>query len=622
MQVIFGILTRRGTNADAETLNQMASGFPGPINLERSSAFHIDRRVGLGRLSIGTKNLADVFEGQEGTAVADAKLYEAPSLKCPASADQSTQEAWFAQRIAEADWKGLAETEGDFAVAHWRNGCLTLVRDAIGVRPLYYAQTNLGLVFASLPEMLLRANLVTASPDRRQALNMLATQFADQSQTLIPGLLRLPPAHALIATEDGTKLHRYWSLKVQNPITENADYDACAQSLRNHVEAAVRRRVAGPDRVGGHISSGLDCSSIAVFASQAAAEENQPFHSYTFVARPRPGIRFPDERSFADAVVQSRPNIHNTKVMAPEPDRATMFRRPDTVAGTSATESEIVRSALRDDVNVILSGYGGDECVSFNGRGVLAEHFVRFRWIRLWQEIAIKSKQSGSHSAGIFVHDVLGYILPTKLHTKLIRALGGTPRSGASEVINSILKKSYNNRSGLRFGPDVRRNRLRLLSNGHVSYQLEQLARDGAEFGVRYTFPLLDKALLAYAIRLPAGFFLRNGVGRAIFRDAMEGVLPETVRHLYRKRMNFPDLMLFRAERKDLLAEELVELRSDPTIAGEFDLDLLEMYLSACPSSEEIIDALNKEADGGPPASLDALLSVALFDLIHFARVK
>ena len=68
------------------------------------------------------------------------------------------------------------------------------------------------------------------------------------------------------------------------------------------------------------------------------------------------------------------------------------------------------------------------------------------------------------------------------------------------------------------------------LGNGNLNERIETLAQSGERFGVQYSFPMLDRRVIEFALSVPVELFWRNGVRRWLFREMMKGVLPETVR--------------------------------------------------------------------------------------------
>ena len=254
---------------------------------------------------------------------------------------------------------------------------------------------------------------------------------------------------------------------------------------------------------------------------------------------------FLDASPFIEAVVLNEPNICSSKV--PPPSGETRHTNWEgRIPEKDNFEVPLLEAAAHDNVDLILSGWGGDEMTSFNGRGVYAEHFAKARWVKLWREIEQRSKVSGMKRHGVFAVEVLQYILPSIVYDQLRRVFGKNPDLGYSDDMEEYL--TVHGRKylpeGIRLRASAAKNRLALFNEGHIDFRLESYAMDGAEWGIQYAFPMLDKSLLEYAVRLPASFFMRHGKRRAVFREAMRDVLPEKVRTFLPKNRPFPSLDL------------------------------------------------------------------------------
>ncbi|KHQ50144.1 asparagine synthase-related protein [Mameliella alba] len=620
MEVIFGILSREGA-PDGQLLRALAQNFYSAPGLERHLATYLEGPVGLGRLTLGPHDPGDIRKTGQGVCVSDARLYEVPGIEAPVALDVLGRDACLCTRFTPDD---LAAIEGDFAAARWQDGQLTLARDAMGVRPLYYADTPHGVLFASFPEMILRTGLLDIDPVLKPSVLQNFWLMAHPDQTPIPGLKRLPAAHLLRIGESGEQLHRYWRFEAPRQLSRATPYADCVKNMRQKVERAVQLRLAAADRVGGHLSSGLDCCSVSILAARSAPE-GTPFHSFSLVARPIPGVELPDERRLVDTAVQSEPNIWNHKITRADqgrPDPGEAFARHAMLTTPAPHESDTARAARREGVDVILSGWGGDECVSFNARGALAEYAVRFRWWHMWRQAKAMARRRGTTPVREIKSDWIGYLLPDALLRPLARLKGKRPEIMASDRIAAIWKTDAGQGKPLRLGPNTRRTRIKLIRQGHIEQRLETWARTGAEYGVRYAFPLLDRRLMRWAITLPTDMFLRDGVKRAIYRDAMVGVLPETIRMNRRKYPTFPEIMLEWAEALPQARETLATWRNDPAMEHLLDLPLLQALLDKGPDCSEVKAALSADAAGGPRANFPELSAMLTFEHAELLRYQ
>jgi asparagine synthetase B (glutamine-hydrolysing) len=92
------------------------------------------------------------------------------------------------------------------------------------------------------------------------------------------------------------------------------------------------------------------------------------------------------------------------------------------------------------------------------------------------------------------------------------------------------IEKRFYERLGFPDDPDVRDRQYKRIMHDHVSQRFEYSYLDAKAYGIEYGYPLWDIDLLEFYYSLPAEYKFRNGLGRAIYRDAMAGLLPDKIR--------------------------------------------------------------------------------------------
>lgn len=612
MNVIFGVMRFDEARAGEDDLARMANGFLSASHLQRSLQTHCAGPIGMGRLTIGREVLPAPLASEGALfCTADARLYRVPGYNRPQDLPSNLCESVLCQLHSDHGDHAVSEIDGDFAYALWDENVqqLTLVRDHVGVRPIYYFhEPGKFLLFASHSDPIVQSGLIEDDLNLDTALANFVYDMSDVESTLVKGLKRLPAGHMLKATSSGgVAKRRYWELKCIDPIADNASFEECASTLRGLVTSAVEQRLPQNASIGAHLSGGLDSTAVSVLAARALQQESRPLNTYSFVSRMRAGVQFVDERPFADATVQSEPNIYNTKIAPPEEFADQVEGLRDRMAVFFGAEEKVLRAAQTDAVDVILSGWGGDEVVSFGGKGAYSELFLRGRWRLLWKEISARSAVTGASKRQVLISEVAADLFPEVLWN-FLRRVAGRPEiaPAVNEMLIPMIKPAY--RKALRdapsLGANTRKNRLLRFYQGHVAYRLENWAMHGAHHGVRYAFPLLDRQLLEYAIRLPASFSKHDGLGRAIFREAMEDVLPESVKAIRQKMAPFPCNLLRLAEQRDEYLNELQVMRNNPRLTEIIDFDLVEQGLRQIPDVDIMKAAFNAEATGQPGPSM------------------
>ena len=419
---------------------------------------------------------------------------------------------------------------GDYAFAVWDRRARTLfcARDHVGVRPFYYAETARGFAFASAVEAVLAAPGVDDRLDESTVATWLVRRnVAAEPRTFFAQVRKLPSGHALeVAAAAPPRLRRHWRPE-RVPRVRRASDDAYAEELLDLGARAVRDRLRGPDPVGAHLSGGLDSSTVAVLAARELRRAGRPPPlAYTWLP-PRgrqPAAAGAPEYDVLDAVCagEGLRLFHHCEV---DPEaRLAMLRRDGAYPGRvfSPWEESVQRQAAEHGVRVLLTGWGGDEGVSFNGRGFCAQLLLGGRWLRLAAECRAR---------GWGLRRVLGEtaaaLAPPRLLDRLpLRRSGRSFAYSHSFIASAFARRQPPWAPRRKDAVGVRRTQLIMLQYGHLSALAEILAASGARFGIEYRFPLLDRRLLEFALGLPPEQFRRGGVGRWLMRHAAQSLLP------------------------------------------------------------------------------------------------
>lgn len=268
---------------------------------------------------------------------------------------------------AWAEW-GPACVErflGMFAFALWdaREQALHLVRDRLGIKPLYYSATRAGLRFASSTQALLAAGDVDTRLDP-QALQFCFHLHAvvPAPRTVLAGVRKLLPAHRLRITADGRQsLHSYWALEARRPGQVRSDGE-WLERVHAALGLAVRRRMLASDvPVGVLLSGGLDSSLIVALLAEQGQRDIRTF-SIGFEDQPEEkGSEF----EYSDPVAARYGTAH-TRLLIPNGE--VLKRLPEAVAQMSepmfaqdAVAFYLLAEQVSRHVKVVQSGQGADE---------------------------------------------------------------------------------------------------------------------------------------------------------------------------------------------------------------------------------------------------------------------
>ena len=424
---------------------------------------------------------------------------------------------------------------GDYAFAVWDANERTLfcARDHAGVRPLYYALTRNGVVFASAVEAVLAMPEVSGELDEATvAAYLTGTSWNSTTRTFFKAVRKLPPGHALNVRGDPPAGHtprveRYWHPE-ETPTAPPASDDAYAEELVELMARSVADRLReGP--VGTHLSGGLDSSSVTVLAARELRRQGRPpppaFSWLPALGEAAPAAAHAPEYDRIDAVCRQE----DLQVFHRSPsvdDMVSVLRRDGALPGVHVhfNEEPVQRCAAEQGVRVLLSGWGGDEGVSFNGRGYHQALLLGGRWLRLAAECQATSRPLGSlaQAALSIAHpDLPGRLrqwrrreTPRRKHWLIHPTFAGRAKPLTDAQLRPV---------------GVRHTQSQLLRRGPLCQRIEGWAASGARRGIEYRYPLLDRRLLAFALSLPPDQFRRGRWGRWLMRRASSAILPPEI---------------------------------------------------------------------------------------------
>lgn len=271
----------------------------------------------------------------------------------------------------------VTHLRGMFAFALWDapRRRLLLARDRVGKKPLYYSETQDGLVFASEMGALLRHPSVPREPDHSAILDYLSLQYVPDPRSALRGVRKLPPAHRLVWENGKATLLRYWQLDYEPKWTEDAT--TLRARVRASVEEAVEIRRVGEVPLGVHLSGGIDSSIVTALLARG---QNQPVRSFS-ISFAQDGF---DESEYALAVAKQYGTEHTVFRVTPDaasvlPDMMAHFGEP--FADPAALPTWYLAKETRKSVTVALNGDGGDEAFAGYQRYAIDRYADLLRYV-------------------------------------------------------------------------------------------------------------------------------------------------------------------------------------------------------------------------------------------------
>ena len=534
--------------------------------------------VDLGHACLGMRRLAivDIAGGHQPmhsaggrhSLVYNGELYDHDELRArltraggrfrTSSDTEALLESWAARGEACLD-----DLNGMFAFAVYdrESRGLTLVRDPLGIKPLYYWHAPDGeLVFSSELRSLLAHPRVPRVLDRRSLAMLLMDRCVADPWTMFEGVRQLPPGHLLRWQDGEIAVERYW----QHQITPEAIGEGAArEELRERLDAAVRSQLVADVPVGVFLSGGIDSSTVAALAANATDGE---LHSFNV------GFASPefDESQIARETARHLGTTHHElRVEDAGFDLAILDEIVDHVGqplgDLSCIPTLLLSRFAREHVKVVLSGDGGDEL--FGG-------YDHIGWSARVQRVrsstpALVRRLGSAVLAGVAPVARGGAVARTRRARKglelsfcepieqLRRILGLWEPSEAAAL---LAERDVESRPW--FGGDERTLEglapeelaMAVLAQTYMPASiLTKVDRMSLAASLEVRVPLLDRRVVEFAQRCPLDLKLRGREGKYLLREAGRDLLPDAVYSHPKRGFGLPIHEWFNAEFWDLL---------------------------------------------------------------------
>lgn len=586
---IAGIMSFNGSPVSLEELRWMCAAIShrGPDD----DGFYLGSGVGLGmrRLSIiDLETGRQPVRNEDGSVqvVFNGEIYNFKELRDELTRQghsfyTATDTETIVHLYEEHGPRCVEKMRGMFTFALWdaRRRKLLLGRDRLGIKPLYYGQIGGRLIFASELKAILQLPEVERELNWRAVSHLFASLCTPQSESIIEGVYKLPPAHLLIASpETGVSVERYWDVKFEPDY--NKKEEDFVERLRELLEESVRMHLVSDVPLGAFLSGGIDSSSVVAMAARLTPGTLKTFSI---------GFRVGDYNELPDArrVAERFGTDHHELVLEPDvldviEDLAWYLDEP--FGDSSAIPTFMVSKLASQHVTVVLSGDGGDELFAGYDR-YLAEKWMRnirflppaarnaIKWIRrgipegmrgrnLLHRISLPDTERYLDASTLFKKEEQGKLFRAEVSELLA---GYDPGSVAAQRLPPT---SGHWLSALQWLD---------LHNYLPLDILTKVDRMSMAHSIEARPPLLDHKLVEFAATIPPELRLRGRTTKYIFKRAMRGILPDETIDKPKQGFAIPLGRWFRGQLgpfvRDLLLSETSRRR------GIFDPEYIEKLL-------------------------------------------
>ena len=481
-----------------------------------------------------------VFNGEIYNHPALKEGLEADGARFKTRSDTETILRLFAREGAQA----LRRLEGMFGLAVWdaQKRELTLARDPMGVKPLYYHFDGVKLSFASELRAL-TAFLPQLEMDPAGVMDYLSYGFVHAPRTILSAALKLPPGHRLVLNAHGLRVEPFWEIP-SRPVWEAhgrraEGRDPTLAEAEAEVErlliASVRGQLLSDVPVGAFLSGGVDSSLVTAIMARASNTKVKTF--CIGFSGARAGL---DESMHARTAARYLGTDHHELVLPADvlsrvEDLAAALDEP--IADSAILPTLLLSRFARKEVKVVLTGEGADELFAGYGRykaAYLSEAVSRMPgWGRGLAAAAARRMGKGP----------LFRQLP---HSGLAQWARANAHTAPADAEPLLLRDFYfRSEKADPFawlkdfeGPHS--------LNGALSFDLRTVLGDcllmkadkaTMSAGLEGRVPFLDKKLVEYALHLPASAKIRRLKGKYILRRIAAKYLPRPL--VWRRKHGF-----------------------------------------------------------------------------------
>ncbi len=479
--------------------------------------------------------------------------------------------------------KAIPLLNGMFGFVLWNEEKreLLAVRDRIGIKPLYYFQSQDYIAIASeigpllplLDEIAINDAIVFDFLQRKRVEHSASTFFE--------GIHQVPPGHYLTTGPKGIQIHRWYNLVDAVHIIQNKEeFQKRSESdhikeVRRRFQRSVELRLRSDVPVGSCLSGGIDSSSIVVTAAGMIDRENlKNFQTYSAVF----GDWYEkDEKRYIESVLELS-GIQGNFTIPTATKLSQSFgdfirHQEEPVTGASPfSQYSVMKLAKEHGAKVLLDGQGADEILA--GYDYMVGYYFAALLFggkipAFLREVFAQVRRRNK----IFLRSFLSHFMPSWLQRYIY--------SRRHNLMKREFWERFRNRSVLK--PIVPKPpRLRGALIEYVSKNIQHLLkwedRNSMAFSIETRIPFLDPDFMEYVLALPPEYAIRNGVTKWVLRNAFAHKIPPKIAKRKDKVGFATPERAWLASGQVVQVNRLIE-QQHPLLGNYIDMDVLEQML-------------------------------------------
>jgi asparagine synthase (glutamine-hydrolysing) len=450
------------------------------------------------------------------------------------------------------------DLEGDYGISIWDENRqqLVLVRDRIGVKPLYFYHKDGRFIFASEIKAILQHPAVTPDVDEESLYHYLTFLTTPAPRTLFRDIQKIPAGHMLVVSRDGTiNLRQYWDALPPAQVEARSDEEHKTEILRL-LRASIKKRMMSDVPFGVFLSGGVDSSANVALMSE---QMSRPVETFTVGFK---DAQYLNELESARRIARDFKTNHHEIIISENemqkflPDL--VFHQDEPIADPVCVPLYYVSKLARDSGTIVVQvGEGADEI--FSGYDNYVRHLRIYE--KFWQH-AERVPRGLRRAASALSRPALEATGRKRAAIELIRRLGADeplfwggvvvydetfkPRvlshqmrermSGRSslEVVNSYLNYIEEERPRSDFLSRMTYLELKLRLPELLLMRVDKITMATS---LEARVPFLDHHLVEYALGLPRELKVAGRSGKHILKRSLEEILPHDL--LYSPKRGF-----------------------------------------------------------------------------------
>ena len=492
---------------------------------------------------------------------------------------------------AEYGLEAFSKLNGIFALALFdgrdqghkdgiRKGDLLLFRDGLGVKPLYYSETEKGFLFASEIKALLCSKDISTELDLQSLRYYLSYLYSPAPRTPFQGVKKVEPGEWLLIRNGRIHIKEYF-YDIPYGETLKGSEEEITLELRSKLQEAAKRQLLSDVPVGAFLSGGLDSTSVVALMKQA--EPSKSFHCFT-IGHENKETSIKNDLYYAKEVAGQLGFPLSIVEVTPGDFKfleKVIFHLDEPQADPAAINALLIsKKASELGIKVLLSGAGGDDIFSGYPRHKAVQLEKIWQWVPgpIKKGLAFSSHQMAVQSGGATllknyrirkvakVFESLQWNLDERLSSHFMCTF--------FDSVEPILGERFHSDSSAPnyFEPFIRSlnrvkgeksilNRMLYLETKHflADHNLNYVDKMSMSQGVEVRVPLIDQEVVNFVAKIPANLKCRNLENKYIFKQAMRPFVPEAIMNRKKQGFGLPIRHWLNTELADIVSDCLSE---------------------------------------------------------------